>query len=213
MLTTVDIYRFDDDWRWVRIVGATADALCKEDWRLDSRSDGWHRTPRVGLDLDDKVYLALIGPAAIKHDDLGNATIIEEGIEAVLKSSFGETIFDFMLFSSYFDPNRLLGRAWPLATELTVDVDGVQHSMAYGQIKLPQVLPDRVWDRMAAVEGQIADKSDAIRLMRNISRSLVSTKNSIAACRSPISSINRSPKLEPSQCSTAPPVPMSLPAT
>jgi len=169
MFDSVDIYRFDDGWRWVRIVACETPPnwpiprLPAEAWSqfdkdaLVSRAEGmW----RVAIhDLNRRVYLALMSP---------------KGIEAVLTGRLDSTIFDLQVYTplnrkkSPESPIDLgLGRVWPIATEITADVDAVAYAMARGDIPLPTVLPDRVWDRMAAVEDQVVTGPDAIAALRH----------------------------------------------
>jgi len=148
MLESVDIYRFDDGWRWVRLVSGQvfyASGL------------------RVEMDLKRHVYLVL-------EDLTGKAHVL-------FKAEIGGNIFGMAFFSpgnlwEMDDASPLpvkgglVARAWPLGTELNADVDEVQFGMAENVILLPQVLPDRVWQRMAERESEVSTPQEALDALR-----------------------------------------------
>jgi len=189
LLKTVDIYRFDDGWRWVRIVGGeevfvpAVAAVSATDVAtihvaitvgVDGDLTDWlprhHHVP-IFLDFLDEVYLVLQDPS-------GNSKVL-------FRAEVGGNIFGMELFSSGYTNARQVGglwevdddsplpvkeglvaRAWPLAIELYADVDQVQFGIAENAIKLPNVLPDRVWNRMAEREAQISTSEDALEALR-----------------------------------------------
>jgi len=164
MLKTVDIYRFDDGWRWVRVVGPESVCLEREWWSQFVKGTSWlDNWKGIGLDLNHKdkyTYLMLMSPDGIEAVLVG--TLGDVSVTGVRSPPVvvGEEIFDLTVYAPG-EAQNLLGRIWPLATEITADVNTVAYSMADGAIELPQVLPDRVWERMEAVESQISTPEEA----------------------------------------------------
>jgi len=169
LFDSVDIYRFDDGWRWVRLVSM------RPIWPGSKPGSPFHHPiffdgiSGVTIAIDPKryIYLVLMDPND-KSWALFRSKFYEETIH----------IFEMVLYSSGIlweadheggGPVKegLVARAWPLGTELHADVEEVQNTMADNAIKLPMVLPDRVWERMAEAEPQIVTEKDALAALRH----------------------------------------------
>jgi hypothetical protein len=154
----VPIYIFDDGWMWVRVL-----------------SNPFYRTADTALTIPSTklglypvqthAILALVAPSdadpppPTRLQRLGYAD--PTPVRALLSGEAPTNIFDLHWHGHSIDD--LLGRVWPLAVELVNDPNEAQYSMASGNIELPQVLPDYIWEFMAEREPSIERGPDALK--------------------------------------------------
>lgn len=149
----IDVYRFEDGWRWARII---TEARARKYTAKGSWSDNaW----LVLFDEEDEAQEVLVFHSSGSIDTAWLAkTMVDKSDSQRFFTAVGR---------------EQLGRVWPLAVEIEPDPDVVQFNMALGSIALPVVLPDRVWERMGDIEEKVRTAEDATEALRHAFDGLV----------------------------------------
>lgn len=161
----VPVIVFDDDHAWVRVLTPT--------WRKKmGRLVADSHVDRLAVRNEANIVLALIKAKPRRSDPrlslVARAILLFEPGAANLDEA--KLVFRGSQHSS--DPpdwqlsqDQLISYAWPLAFELDADENMVGYTTAWAEIPLPQRVPDRFMERMAAEQDTVSSVSEANALL------------------------------------------------